>query len=181
MRWLACCLLLAGCLRARTTVVHVTDHERSSGDDGSTIARTLPAANEVPQSERSAANLGSLEVGALVPFKLDTARVHLSPGVRIFNSQPGSVLFGVAVGADFLGNRRGPGFALEGSIYAGNSGPDPTLIVQALDLFAGVTMHPRRAPVSWAVGPSLGVLGNPGGHSVVMFGLGLRVTGETNR
>ena len=46
MRWLGCCLLLAGCLRARATVVHPTDHERSRGDSGSTIARLAPASND---------------------------------------------------------------------------------------------------------------------------------------
>lgn len=175
MRWLACCVLLAGCLRARATVVHPTEHERSSnGLGGTAIARTAPA-GEISQPAPESSSLGSLEVGALVPFKLDTARVHLAPGVRIFDSHPGRALFGVAVGADFL-NRRGPGFALEGSVHAGNSSSDTTVIVQAVDVFAGITFQPGRTPMSWAIGPSLGMLGMPGGHSVVMMGLGLRVT-----
>jgi hypothetical protein len=162
-------------------VVHPTDHERSSGDRGSTIARLAPATSDTSQPADTSSKLGSLELGAMVPFPLETARVHLAPGVRIFDSHPGSVLFGVAVGADFFGNGRGPGFALEGSVHAGNSGPDPTLIVQAVDLFAGVTLRPARTPMSVAVGPSLGILGMPGGQSVVMLGLGLRVTSGSKR
>ncbi len=180
-------------------MVHPTDHERdSSGTGGGTIARTKPAADELPTPapEGSPANFGSLELGAVVPFELPHASVHLAPGVRIFNSHPDAVLFGVAVGADFLGNRRGPGpyngtnanpagkptlgpgFALEGSMYAGNSSPDRSVIVQAVDVFAGVTMSSRRTRVTWAVGPSVGMLGMPGGASVVTLGLGLRVTSK---
>ncbi len=160
-------------------MVHPTDQARdSSGTGGVTIARTTPAAEEVPTPapEGPPANLGSLELGAVVPFELPHARVHLAPGVRIFNSHPDAVLFGVAVGADFLGNRRGPGFALEGSVHAGNSSSDRSVIVQAVDVFAGVTMSSRRTPVTWALGPSVGMLGMPGGASVVTLGLGLRVT-----
>lgn len=182
MRWLVCCVLLTGCLRARATVVHPTDHVRdSSGNGGSTIARTNPASEvstPTPSPEGSPANLGSIELGAMVPFKLPHANVHIAPGVRIFNQHPDAVLFGAAVGADFLGNRRGPGFALEGSIHAGNSSPDRSVIVQAVDVFAGVTLTSRRAPMTWAVGPSVGMLGLPGGASVVTLGLGLRVTGN---
>lgn len=178
MRRLAVCFLLTGCLRARATVVHPTDHERSSsGTGGSTIARIDPAVDEVPTPAGAPANLGSFELGAVVPFELPHASVHLSPGVRIFNSHPDAVLFGVAVGADFLGERRGPGLALEGSVHAGNSSADRSVIVQAVDVFAGVTMN-RRAPVTWAVGPSVGMLGMPGGASVVTVGLGLRVTSK---
>ncbi len=177
MRWLACCVLLAGCLRARATVVHSTGHEGGSrGLGDSAIARTAPAADEVSAPPDTNPNLGSLELGALVPFTLESARVHLAPGVRIFDSHPGRVLFGVAVGADFLGKRRGPGFALEGSVHAGNSSPDTTVVVQAVDVFAGVTMQSNRTPMTFAIGPSLGMLGMPGGHSVVTMGLGLRVT-----
>lgn len=177
MRWLACCLLLTGCLRARATVVHATDHERdSTSTGGSTIARTNPAIEPPAAPDESSANLGSIELGAVVPFELPHTNVHLAPGVRIFNSHPDHPLFGVAVGADFLGNRRGPGFALEGSVYAGNSNPDVSVIVQAVDLFAGVTLGRQRTPVTWAIGPSVGMIGLPGGASVVTLGLGLRVT-----
>jgi hypothetical protein len=175
MRWLACCLLLVGCVRARGTLVHATEHERTSGASGSTIARTLPATDEVsPPAGNNPSNLASLELGAVVPFPLETAHVHLAPGVRIFGS--GEILYGVAVGADFLGTRGGPGFALEGSVHAGNSGPDPFLIVQAVDLFAGVTLHGNQAPVAVAIGPSVGIIGMPAGHSVYTMGLALRIT-----
>jgi len=172
-----------GCLRARATVVHPTDHERaSSGAGGSTIAR-LPAVDQppVPAPSGVPANLGSFEVGALVPFELPTARVHLAPGVRMFDSHPGAVLFGAAVGADFRGRRGGPGFALEGSVHAGNSSPDRTVIVQAVDVFAGITLHASRFASAIAIGPSLGMLGLPGGASVVTLGLGLRFTTATPR
>ena len=180
MRWFLCLVLVGGCLRARATVVHPTDHERDSGASGSTIARTLPAASEAEQPDPSSipSNLGSIEVGAIVPFTLDTATVHIAPGLRVFNSHPDAPLFGVAVGADFLGKRRGPGFALEGSVHAGSSGNDPSLIVQAVDVFGGITLHGKRAPMTWAVGPSVGILGMPGGHSVYTFGLGIRVMGR---
>jgi hypothetical protein len=181
MRWLACFLLLAGCLRARATVVHPTDLERSSGGSGShtTIAREAPQAREVPPAAGASTNLVSVELGALVPLSAthESTRVHIAPGVRIFGSQVGSVLWGLAVGADFVGNRRGPGFALEGSVHVGNGGNDPDAIEQALDVFAGVTVHSSRTSTSIAIGPSVGVLGMPGGHSVVTVGLGLRLTG----
>lgn len=156
-------------------MVHPTDQERdSTGTGGGTIARTNPAIEvPTPAPEGPPTNLGSLELGAVVPFELSHASVHLAPGVRIFNSHPDAVLFGVAVGADFLGNRRGPGFALEGSVHAGNSSSDRSVIVQAVDVFAGVTMNSRRTRVTWAVGPSVGMLGMPGGASVVTLGLGL--------
>ena len=174
MRWLVGLVFLAGCLRARTTVVHLTDVERSSGGRGSVIARVDPT-RETPQAPEQSPNLASLELGALVPFKNinDSTRVHLAPGIRVFNGQGGSMLFGVAVGADFE-PRSGPGFALEGSVHAGDSSPDPTHIEQALDLFTGVTFRARDTTL--AVGPSLGLLGLPGGHSIVMIGLGLRFT-----
>ena len=159
-------------------MVHPTDHEGGRASAGATISRTAPAVDQMPTPAPAGppSNLGSLELGGVVPFELPHASVHLSPGVRIFNSHPDAVLFGVAVGADFLGDRRGPGFALEGSVHAGNSSPDRSVIVQAVDLFAGVTMTSRRTPVTWAVGPSVGMLGMPGGASVVTVGLGLRVT-----
>ncbi len=180
MRWLACFVMLAGCLRARATIVHETGVERTSGGKGSTIARVDPA-REVPDApEEPVANRMSLELGALVPFKAinETTRVHIAPGVRYFGGEHGSVLFGVAVGADYVGEHGGPGFALEGSIHAGNSSPDLQVIEQAIDLFAGVTLRSRHAQSTIAVGPSVGVLGLPGGHSVMTFGLGLRVTGN---
>jgi hypothetical protein len=182
MRWLACSVLLAGCLRARATVVHPTELVRTSSDSGSTtaIARTTPAASEVPQVDDSSTNLISVELGALIPFGAheSSAHIHVAPGVRIFGSQASSPLWGVAVGADFVGKGRGPGFALEGSVHVGNGGNDPEIIDQALDVFAGVTVHAsRRTSTSIAIGPSVGVLGMPGGHSVVMVGLGLRLTG----
>lgn len=179
MRWLVCCIALAGCVRVRATVVHPTEHAReSSGASGSTIARTAPATDVVPDPPEQRQNLGSLELGAMVPFDAyGGVQVHLAPGVRIFDSHPGSILWGVAVGADWRGSRGGPGFALEGSVHAGSSGSDRTLIVQAVDVFTGVTIHPHRAPMSMAIGPSLGVLGMPGGASVITVGLGFRVTG----
>jgi hypothetical protein len=187
MRWLACfvVVLAAGCLRARATVVHATDLERSHSS-GSTTAiareapqvRAAPLEREAPQRAGESANLGSVELGAMLPLTTnrDAARVHIAPGVRIFSSQASSVLWGVAVGADFVRSRRGPGFAVEGSLHLGNGGNDPEAIEQALDLFAGVTVHSSRPSTSIAIGPSVGVLGMPGGHSVVMVGLGLRLT-----
>lgn len=174
MRWVACGLLLAaGCLRARGTVVHPTGYERTSGASGGTIARTLPA-TVTPPAEATPSNTASLELGALVPFPLATADVHLAPGVRLFSS--GEILYGIAAGADFRGKRGGPGFALEGSVHAGNSGPDRALIVQALDVFGGVTLPSSRSKLSVAIGPSLGVIGLPAGRSVYTMGLGLRIT-----
>jgi hypothetical protein len=178
MRWVACLVLLAGCLRARATVVHQTGVEHTSGGSGSTIARVDPA-REVPEGPEPIANRMSLELGALVPFKNvnETTRIHIAPGVRYFGGDHGSVLFGVAVGADYEGDHGGPGFALEGSIHAGNSSPDLQVIEQAVDLFAGVTVRSRRTQSAIAIGPSIGLLGLPGGQSVMTFGLGLRVTG----
>lgn len=175
MRWLACCLLLAGCLRARGTVIHPTGYERTSGASGGTIARTLPATTEdTPPADAGPTNTASFELGALVPFPLPSANFHLAPGVRIFSS--GEILYGLATGADFHGRRGGPGFALEGSVHAGNSGPDRALIVQALDVFGGITLHSPRSRMTVAVGPSLGVIGLPAGRSVYTMGLGLRIT-----
>jgi hypothetical protein len=180
MRWLACVILLAGCLRARATAVHPTGIERVNGGPGSPGAITrggTPLMREVPQQPTEAStNLASLELGAMVTFNTppDSPRVHLAPGVRIFGAN--SVLFGVAVGTDFVNRRRGSGLALEGSVHAGGGDSnDPTTIQVALDMFAGVTLHSRYSAV--AIGPSIGLLGMPGGHSVVMLGLGLRVTG----
>ena len=181
MRWLACLVLLAGCLRARATAVHPTEDARASNGTGSStaIARAAPSAREVPQpSAEESTNLVSVELGALVPFTAahDSTRIHVAPGVRVFGSQLSTVLFGVAVGADYVGSR-GPGFALEGSVYVGNGGGDTAVIEQAIDLFAGVTVS-GRARTSVAVGPSVGMLAMPGGHSVVMVGLGLRLSGR---
>ena len=165
-------------MRVRTTAVHLTDVDRTSGGRGSTIARIDPT-HETPQAPEQSPNLASLELGALVPFKNinDTTHVHIAPGVRIFNNHADKPLFGVAVGADYEPRNGGPGFALEGSIHAGDSSPDLTVIEQALDLFTGVSFHSNRASTTFAVGPSLGILGLPGGHSVVTIGLGLRLTG----
>ncbi|MEO8707000.1 MAG: hypothetical protein ABI867_43635 [Kofleriaceae bacterium] len=180
MRWLVCCVLLAGCLRARATVIHPTELERSGGaGTHTTIARTAPATRETPSEVVESPTLASVELGALLAFDgtRGSARVHVAPGIRIFSSQLSQVLFGVAVGADFVRDH-GPGFAIEGSYHAGNGGNDPLVIEQALDLFAGVSMHSKnRVSASMAIGPSVGVLAMPGGHSVVMVGLGLRLTG----
>ena len=170
MRWLACICLLAGCLRARATAVHPTELERStSSSPGTAIARET---SETPDASSSSSNLGSIELGVLIPFRSnrDSARVHIAPGIRIFNSDADTVLAGVAVGADFP-NR----FALEGSVYIGDGRADPEVIEQVVDVFAGVTMAAR--PTSIAIGPSVGLLMMPGGHSVVMVGLGLRLSG----
>ena len=179
MRWLAAFVLLAGCVRARVTAVHPTqaEHTASGAGSGMTIARTAPASEVSNPPADTSANLVSVELGALVPFRTETANVHIAPGVRMFSGQGGSILWGTAVGADFFGNRRGPWFALEGSIFAGNSSNDRNHIVQALDLFTGVTVHSKAASSSIAIGPSLGILGLPGGHSNVIVGLGIRLTG----
>ena len=171
MRRLVCVvLLLSGCLRARATVVHPTDIERSSGGGGSstTIAR---GSSNTPETTAASTNIGSVELGALIPFRThrDSARVHIAPGVRVFGSDAGNVLFGVAVGADFV-NR----FTLEGSVYIGDGHDDPEVIDQAVDLFTGITMD--AGSTSFAIGPSVGLLMMPGGHSTVMVGLGLRFT-----
>ena len=170
MRWLAVvALLLTGCLRARATVIHPTELTRSShtGPNNS-IARTASETPEVESPEMS--NISSLELGVLVPFRkdADSARVHIAPGIRVFDT--GMVMGGVALGADFK-NR----FALEGSVYFGDGHADPTVIEQAVDLFGGVTTDVRST--SLAIGPSVGLLMMPGGNSVVMVGLGVRVTG----
>lgn len=170
MRWLACVVLLAGCLRARATVVHPTELERSSGSGpNTTIARE---ASETPETATPSSNIGSVELGVLIPFRnnRDSARVHIAPGLRIFNSDAKTVLAGVAVGADFV-NR----FALEGSVYIGDGHDDPEVIEQVVDLFAGLTMDARSTSI--AIGPSVGLLMMPGGNSVVMVGLGLRFAG----
>jgi hypothetical protein len=111
------------------------------------------------------------EVGALIPFRNghSSTRVHIAPGIRIFSSNPETVLAGVAIGADFA-NR----FALEGSIYVGDGDSDPAVIEQVVDLFAGMTMTARATTI--AVGPSVGMLMMPGGNSGVMVGFGLRLT-----
>jgi hypothetical protein len=169
MRWLACVVFLAGCLRARATAIHPTEIERStSGSGGKTIARTT---SETPESDAST-SLGSVEVGGSFMFRndRDSARVHIAPGVRIFNSEPGNLLFGVAVGADFRND-----FALEGSVYVGDGHDDPAAIEQVVDVFAGYSLDARST--SLAIGPSVGMLMMPGGGSVVMLGLGLRVSG----
>ena len=180
MRWLACCLLLVGCLRARATAIYPSEHERSSGGPavGGSIARTDPAnAITQPANDPSAANLVSFEVGALFPFQTsDSTRVHIAPGARIFGSQLDALLFGVAVGAELVRPGR-PGFTIEGSLHAGNINSDPKTIDQALDVFAGVTLQSKRSSV--AVGPSVGILASPGGQSVVMFGLGVRLTNSS--
>jgi len=178
MRWFVGLVFLAGCVRARTTVVHLTDVERTSGGRGSVIARVDPTQQQ-PEAPQQSANLASVELGALVPFKNinDSTRVHIAPGVRIFNNHADKPLFGVAVGADFEPHAGGTGFALEGSIHAGDSSPDVTVIEQALDLFTGVTFHARSMESTIAVGPSLGILGLPGGQSVITVGLGVRFTG----
>jgi hypothetical protein len=173
MKWLACVVLLAGCLRARATVVHPTELSRSNPTGpGTSIAR---ASSESPQDldAETPGTLGSIELGVLVPFRSNrnSARVHIAPGIRILNSDAENVLAGVAIGADFV-NR----FALEGSVYFGDGGGgDPTVIDQVMDLFAGVTMDARSTSI--AIGPSVGLLSMPGGSSIVMFGLGVRVTG----
>jgi hypothetical protein len=169
MRWLACVVLLAGCLRARATAIHPTELERSSGGSGGqTIARTTSETSETDAST----SLGSVEVGGSFTFRKDreSARVHIAPGVRIFNSDPGTPLFGVAVGADFRNH-----FALEGSVYVGDGHDDPAVIEQVVDVFAGYSLDARAT--SLAIGPSVGMLMMPGGGSVVMLGLGLRVSG----
>ena len=171
MRWLACVVLLAGCLRARATVVHPTELERSShSGPNTTIARDT---SENPDPETASANIGSIELGVLIPFRnnRDSARVHIAPGIRILKADDETVLAGVAIGADFV-NR----FALEGSVYFGDGqGGDPEAVDQVMDLFAGVTMDARSTSI--AIGPSVGLLAMPGGTSIVMFGLGLRFTG----
>jgi hypothetical protein len=169
MRWLACFVLLAGCVRARATVVHPTDTER-----------------QAPEPSPASPDLWSVELGALVPFEAgarDPIHVHIAPGVRLFGSQPSAPLWGVAIGADVLRASRATGFAFEGAVYLGNGGNDPAAIEQAIDLFAGVAVHARRSVLTSsidsaiAVGPSIGILGMPGGHAVVMYGLGIRATG----
>src|SRR5687768_12613650 len=98
MRWIACVVLLAGCLRARATVVHPTEHERSSNSGSSTtIAR---GTSETPEPAPSS-NIGSLEVGALFPFRnnRDTARVHIAPGIRVLQADDTTLMAGVAIGA----------------------------------------------------------------------------------
>ena len=50
--------------------------------------------------------------------------------------------------------------------------------VAVRDAGGGPALHGKRAPVTWAVGPSVGILGMPGGHSVYTFGLGIRVMGR---
>ena len=184
MRWLACTVLLVGCVRARATAVTPTDLERTNGGTNThgAIARTAPSQVEVPPDEAPAAHAPSpvsIELGAMIALSgpHDAARVHLAPGVRIFGSRVDAPLWGVAAGVDFLGNRRGPGFALEGSVYAGSGGGTyPDTVETALDLFAGITMHARTSAI--AIGPSVGLLAMPGGESVVMLGLGVRVTNE---
>ena len=173
MRWLACVVLLAGCLRARATVVHPTDVEHSShsGPD-TTIARET---SETPAEETttSASNIGSLELGVMIPFRnnRNSARIHIAPGIRIIKGDDETVLAGVAIGADFV-NR----FALEGSAYFGDGqNGDPAAIDQVMDLFAGVTMGARSTSI--AIGPTGGQLTKPGGNSIVMFGLGVRLMG----
>jgi hypothetical protein len=175
MRSIVCLVLLAGCLRARATVVHPTNLERSHNSSGAdpVIARQAPHAVEVsqPQPDDGGTNLASIELGAVIPF--DDTRVHLAPGVRIFNAN--SVLWGIAVGADFGPNRHRPSFALEGSLYAGDGPVASNTVQTTVDLFAGVAIASRRSAISSiAIGPSIGVLGMPGGHTVVTVGLGLR-------
>jgi hypothetical protein len=172
MRWIGLVLYLlclVGCLRARATVVHPTGLERTTSGGGETIARGA----SVPEMETpdANANIGSIEVGAMFPFRNghSTTRVHIAPGIRIFSSNRETVLAGVAIGADFA-NR----FALEGSVYVGDGYSDPEVIDQAVDIFAGMTMSARSTTI--AVGPSLGMLMMPGGNSAVMLGVGLRVT-----
>lgn len=169
MRWLAFVVLLTGCLRARATVIHPTELTRSShtGPDNS-IARTASETPAVEAPELS--NIGSLELGVMVPFRKDSdsARVHIAPGIRMFDT--GMVMAGVAIGADFK-NR----FALEGSAYFGDGGADPTVYEHAVDIFGGITTDVRST--SLAIGPSVGMLMMAGGNSVVMVGLGVRVTG----
>jgi hypothetical protein len=168
MRWIVL-FGLVGCIRARATVVHPTELEPAGSGGGETIARAAsPQESTEPRS-----NLGSIELGALIPFRNghSSTRVHLAPGIRIFSSNHETVLAGVAIGADFA-NR----FALEGSIYIGDGDSDPEVIDQAVDLFAGVTMNARSTTI--AVGPSVGMLMMPGGNSSVMVGFGLRVTGD---
>jgi len=171
MRWLACVVLLAGCLRARATVVHPTDVERSSNSAGTSIARET---SETPEeTAASTSNIGSIELGVLIPFRnnRNSARVHIAPGIRILKGDDETVLAGVAIGADFV-NR----FALEGSVYFGDGqNGDPEAIDQVMDVFAGVTMDARSTSI--AVGPSVGLLSMPGGNSIVMFGLGVRLMG----
>jgi hypothetical protein len=174
MRWLVCMVLLAGCLRARATAVHPTEAQSVSGDTGPgpALARQAPQ----PSGESESSNLASMELGAVFGFdSLDSARVHVAPGVRIFDSQSKNLLWGVAVGYDYVGRGRRTGLALEGSAYVGNAGGNTAIIEQAIDVFAGVTVHSERAATSVAVGPSVGMLAMPGGNSVVMVGLGLRV------
>jgi hypothetical protein len=119
-----------------------------------------------------------MELG--VPLRIDAldgaSRIHIAPGARIFASQADEVLWGVAVGIDYVGHRRGPGLALEASVHIGNGNNDPTIIDQTLDLFAGVTLDSRRTSSTIAVGPSIGVLAMPGNNSVVMVGLGIRLS-----
>jgi len=173
MRWLACVVLLTGCLRARATVVHPTELERSSHSNSDTsIARTPSETPEAPETATPSSNLGSIELGVMFPFRnnRNSARVHIAPGIRIFNSDAEAVFAGVAIGADFR-NR----FAVEGSLYIGDAHGDLEAIDQVVDLFAGVTMDARSTSI--AVGPSVGLLMMPGGRSVAMFGLGLRFTG----
>jgi len=180
MRWIAVFVLLAGCVRARMTVVHPTNVERTSGGRGATIARVDPAGTADPVHDApqpaEAANRVSVELGALVPFGTvrESTRIYLAPGARIFGGDHGSVLWGVSVGADFA-NGRGPGLAVEGSVHAGDSSSDTQVIEQALDVFAGVTLRADRLSSTVAIGPSFGVLGLPGGHSVLTIGLALRV------
>ena len=155
-------------------MVHPTDLERSQTSNGrNSIARTDSPTIDTPPDASS--NLMSVEVGALVPFETGRAHVHLAPGARYFGSPASSVLFGVAVGADFE-NQHGPGFALEGSVYAGNSSSDLRHVEDSIDLFAGVTLPSKHGAI--AVGPSAGMIGMPGGHSVMTLGLGLRLTGR---
>jgi len=136
----------------------------------------------VPQDQQApddSANRVSVELGALVPFRNphQSTRIYLAPGARIFGGDHGSVLWGVSVGAD-VDTGRGPGFALEGSVHAGDSSSDSKVIEQALDIFTGITLHSDRASSTLAIGPSFGVLGLPGGHSVFTLGLAVRVGTE---
>jgi hypothetical protein len=176
MRWLVCFVLLTGCLRARATMIHPTELGRVSGTGShASITRTAPSSEQppAPQSVDESTRIGSLELGALIAFggTHDSARVHIAPGVRIFRNDVTSVLGGVAVGVDFP-----RGFAFEGSLHAGGGGNDPNTVQVAADVFAGFTLHSSSTSTSIAVGPSVGLLGLPGGHSVVMLGLGLRLT-----
>lgn len=169
MRWIVLLVGLVGCLRACATVVHPTDIERTGGGGGETIARS--AAPQEPTED--GATLGSIEVGALIPFNNghSSTRVHLAPGVRIFSANPETVLAGLAVGADFAN-----GFALEGSVHVGDGMSNPAVIDQVVDVFAGMTI--KASSTTLAVGPSVGLLMMPGAHSNVMIGFGLRLTSE---